>query len=78
MKREFIVNWFAEKGVLTKEELMKDLSVNYFEQGLIDSFAFLELISACEKEYDFKFSDEDFANEDIFTIIGLINCIEKY
>lgn len=77
MKKEFIINWFVEKSTMSKEELEKNLDVNYFEQGLIDSFAFLELITACENEFGVIFSDEDFENDDIFTVSGLISILEK-
>lgn len=77
MKKEFIINWFVEKSTMSKEELEKNLDVNYFEQGLIDSFALLELITACETEFGVTFSDEDFENDDIFTVSGLISILEK-
>lgn len=76
MREEFIINWFAEKSTMSKKELEMNLDINYFEQGLIDSFAFLELITACEEKYGVSFSDDDFANDKIFTISGLIEVLE--
>ena len=76
-KKEFIINWFFEKSMLSREEVEKGLEKNYFEQGLIDSFAFLELISQCEETFGMEFTDEDFSNEDIFTIKGLIDILEQ-
>ncbi len=78
MKKEFVINWFVDKSAMTKDELEKDLNINYMEQGLIDSFAFLELIAACEKKFGFSFSDNDFSDERFFTISGLIETLEKY
>lgn len=78
MKKEFVINWFAEKSTMSQEELERNLEINYFEQGLIDSFSFLELVSACEEKFGITFSDEDFENDEIFTISGLIHILEKY
>lgn len=77
MKKDYVIDWFEEKSTMTRNELEKDLSINYFENGLIDSFAFLELIAACEEKFNIAFSDEDFSNDEIFTIEGLINVLEK-
>lgn len=77
MKKEFVVNWFAENSICTREEIEKDLSVNYFEQGLIDSFAFLKLIAECEEKFGISFSDDDFSNDEIFTISGFISILEN-
>ncbi len=76
-KRDFVLNWFAENGTLSREELEEDTGVNYLELGLIDSFAFLELISTCEEEFGIQFDDDDFQNEDIFTIEGFIGILEN-
>lgn len=77
MKRDFIIKWFAERSILSKDEIEKDICINYFEKGLIDSFAFLELIAECEEKFNITFSDDDFANDTIFTINGLIEILEK-
>ena len=37
MKRDFIIGWFAENSTLSREELEKDLTINYLEAGVIDS-----------------------------------------
>lgn len=77
MVREFIYGWFAEKAGVSADEIGNEPDVNYFEQGLIDSFAFLELIGTCEEKFGMSFSDDDFQDEAIFTISGLIAIIEK-
>ena len=77
MVSEFIYGWFAEKAAVSADEIEKDPDVNYFEKGLIDSFAFLELIATCEEKFGMRFSDDDFQDEAIFTISGLIAIIEK-
>lgn len=76
-KKVFVINWFVENSMLSCDEIETDLSVNYFEQGLIDSFGFLDLINQCEEEFGIEFTDEDFSNENIFTIKGLIDILEQ-
>ena len=77
MKKDFIIGWFAENSTLSREELEKDLTINYIETGVIDSFGFLDLISACEEKLGITFSDDDFSNDKIFTIAGLIDIITE-
>ena len=76
MIREFIVNWFVESSSLSREQIEEDLEVNYIDKGIVDSFAFLELISACEENLEIEFTDDDFSNESIFRIAGIIRIIE--
>lgn len=76
MKKDFILNWFAERSTMSREDLEKDLNLNYLEHRLIDSFAFLDLISTCEDEFNIQFSDDDLQNDEIFTISGLIGILE--
>ena len=47
------------------------------EAGVIDSIGFLDLISACEEKLGIAFSDDDFSNDKIFTIAGLIDIITE-
>jgi len=77
MKKDFIIGWFAENSTLSREELEKDLTINYLESGVIDSFGFLDLISACEEKLEITFNDDDFSDDRIFTIAGLIDIITE-
>lgn len=77
MKKDFIINWFSEKSTMPRKELEENLDINYLEEGLIDSFGFLELIASCERELDVVLSDKDFENDAIFTISGLIAILEQ-
>lgn len=74
MTEEYLINWFVEYGNLKKEQIKTN--DNYIENGYIDSFGFLDLISNCEDYFKVRFSDKDFENEDIFTISGIVRCIE--
>lgn len=77
MKKEFIINWFSGNSTMSRKEIENNMSINYFEEGLVDSFTFMELITACEENFDIQFSNEDFQNDDIFTIQGLVQILEK-
>lgn len=77
MKKDFIIGWFTENSTLSREELEKDLTINYLESGVIDSFGFLDLISACEEKLGITFNDDDFSDDRIFTIAGLIDIITE-
>ncbi len=78
MKKEFVLEWFEKNSTMTREELENNLEINYLEEGLIDSFGFLELISACEEQLGISFNDDDFANDEMFTLSGLIATLEEY
>lgn len=75
MKKDLIIGWFTENSTLSREELEKDLTINYLEAGVIDSFGFLDLISTCEEKLGITFSDDDFSDDKIFTISGLIDIV---
>ena len=77
MKREFIINWFLNNSTLSEADIEKNMEENFFDLGIIDSFGFLELIGECEEKLDIAFDDEDFQNDSIFTIKGLIGLVEK-
>lgn len=77
MIRDFIVKWFVENGSLSKEQIDESMDKNYLEMGIVDSFGFLRLISACEEDLGLEFMDDDFANDQIFTINGMIGIMEE-
>lgn len=75
MTIEYIIKWFVEHST-EGEEIKGKTDDNYLTSGFIDSFGFLELISYCEEEYNIEFSDDDFANDAIFSIKGLAQIID--
>ena len=72
----WITEWFVSNANYEKE-LQKKNRINYIENGLIDSFGFIQLIADIEEEFGFSFSDEDFEKEETFFIEGLIQVIEE-
>lgn len=77
MIKNWIYEWFAKNSGVKKDELNLYENKNYLTEGLIDSFGFLSLISACEEELSMEFLDDDFSDDDIFTINGLAKIIAE-
>lgn len=77
MEKDFVRDWFVQRGAVTQEEMDHAMDQNYLEQGWIDSFGFLELIETCEQKFKMTFSDDDFSDEKIFTVSGLIEILKK-
>lgn len=75
MIREWIIEWFINNSAVQKEDINLYMDKNYLEVELIDSFGFLALIGACEEKFAISFTEEDFSNDSIFTIEGLIKII---
>lgn len=74
MIKEWIINWFSENGNVESEI---DYDCNYIDMELIDSFAFINLISDCEEHFNIIFDDADFESNIIFSVNGLVKCIEE-
>ena len=72
---KWVVEWFVDNGGSVKEEIYTNMQENYIENGLVDSFGFLQLIADIEEKYKFVFEDSDFENEKLFVIEGLIEVI---
>lgn len=77
MVKEWIVNWFVENTGVTKEDIILNLNVSYFEKKWLDSYAFINFISDIEEKFDISFSNEEFQNREFATIEGLACIIER-
>ncbi len=71
MVSNFVINWFKEHSAMA-EDIVNHLDDNYLTNGYIDSFGFLDLIASSEEKFSIKLSDDDFANDSIFTVNGLV------
>lgn len=71
--RTWIIAWFEQNSDISNADI--DETKNYVENGWIDSFQFLDLISTIEEEFGVDFSDDDFAREELLTIKGIIEII---
>ena len=77
MIKKWIINWFVTNSGMLEEEILVNTDKNFLEIGLIDSFGFLGLISACEEELNIVFSEDDFLKDQIFTISGIVKIISE-
>lgn len=59
---------------MTDEELLR---VAYLEQGLIDSFQLIEMISKLESDFFIRFSAEELESEDFRELLGVIKIIKE-
>jgi acyl carrier protein len=55
----------------------KLLSIAYLDEGLIDSFQVIEMITRLEEKLKIKFSSHDLASEKFRTLKGVSEIIEK-
>lgn len=63
-------NWFKKK------DKKINLNHNFIKNNTIDSFDLMELISFCEKKYDFKFENKDLDIEKFNSIKNIIKIIK--
>lgn len=71
--RTWLLEWFEDNSDVLSANIKED--ENYVESGWIDSFQFLDLISAVEERFGVFFSDDDFAKEKLLTIRGMMEII---
>lgn len=76
MVQEWVIKWFEKKAKISREDILRNLNAGYLEEAYIDSMGFIELIGEIEDHFGIQFSDEDFLDEKILTISGLISKIE--
>tara|TARA_B100001996_G_C18503982_1_gene532582 strand:+ start:15 stop:263 length:249 start_codon:yes stop_codon:yes gene_type:complete len=68
---------FIKKSLKNKKINNENLKKNYFQEGLMDSFQLMVLISNLEKHYNIKFTNNEFENNKFFTILGISNIVSK-
>ena len=68
---------FIQKKLNNKKIITKNLKKNYFQEGILDSFQLMLLISTLEKNYDIKFSNKEFEDKNFLTIYGISNIVAK-
>lgn len=76
-KEQWVINWFVENASIEYQIIEQNIQSNYIEEGMIDSFGFIQLISDIEEEFKMSFDDDDFMDENIFTIKGISEKIEE-
>lgn len=54
-----------------------DEKTDLFEQGLVDSFGFVELVKFLEKEFEIRFSDEELFSYQLNTLTNITDMVTK-
>lgn len=73
---QWLVNWFVKRTGQTGPEIEARITENYFETGLIDSFAFIELVADLEDAFAFEFDNEAFEDRSFASIQGLAKIVQ--
>ncbi len=76
MAKNWIIEWFVGKGI-SEDEVKSSSSENYLELEWIDSFGFLELMSAVEENFGFEFTEDAINDDRIFTVDGFAEIVEE-
>jgi acyl carrier protein len=48
-----------------------------FQEGLIDSFGFIELVSFLEKTFGIKFEDKEFTSNSLNTVTNIVATVKR-
>ena len=75
--KEFVVEYFEQRGVDgidSEEELLR---FRYLERRIIDSLGIIELITSLENRFDIRFSPEEMQSAEFGTMGGLIGIIKR-
>lgn len=73
--KEFVTDYIQREYTVPED---KDImTLNYIEEGYIDSMAFIQFISTIEDEYDIEFEVEDIENPDLRIVGNLIDFIKS-
>ena len=75
--RNWLIDWFDNHSSLSAAELEAASKEDYLKKGIIDSFAFVALISDIDDEYDITFTNEDFLDSRFSNIDGLAAMISE-
>ena len=75
--RKWLIDWFSNHSSLSASELEVASKDDYLKRGIIDSFAFVTLISDIDDEYDITFTNEDFLEPRFSSIDGLAAMISE-
>ncbi|HIQ89862.1 TPA: acyl carrier protein [Candidatus Galligastranaerophilus faecipullorum] len=76
MIKDWIINWLEKNSNVTKEIIKKNLNENYFNQGWVDSFTFINFISDLEEHFQITFTNSEFQDKNFSTINGLTEIIK--
>ena len=59
-------------------EILENLEVNLVEEGIIDSLAIMQIVSALEQEYEIEFDPDDVTPETFANAQAIWNVVQGY
>lgn len=75
MVKEFIVDYIQREYTVPAE--VDIMTLNYVEEGYVDSLGFVQFIAILEDEFNIQFSEEEMRNPDIKIVGKLISLVES-
>ena len=73
--KEFVTEYIQRE--YTVPENVDIMTLNYIEEGYIDSMGYIQFVSTIEDEFDIEFDVEDIGNPDMQIVGKLVEFIEK-
>jgi acyl carrier protein len=74
---DWLMAYFSKKNDLSEYDNEVLPQLNYFDEGLIDSFGIIELVMNIEKDFKVKFPNDAFQDRRFSTLQGLAEIIEE-
>tara|TARA_Y100001935_G_scaffold254070_1_gene261992 strand:- start:4081 stop:4320 length:240 start_codon:yes stop_codon:yes gene_type:complete len=72
-----IENWIKDWFITKSPEIDLGSDQNFFEEGAVDSFGVMELITDLEEHFKITFSQEEFQDKRFTSISGLSEIIRQ-
>jgi len=66
------------KEIKPSKDMEIKMDTDLFETGILDSFGMIEYLSAVEKEFNIKISNEDLIPQNLWSIEASIQTVRKY
>lgn len=74
MVKEFVIDYIQREYTVPAE--VDIMTLNYVEEGYVDSLGFVQFIAILEDEFGIQFSEEEMSNPDIKIVGKLISLVE--
>ena len=72
-EKNWLIRWVFERD----SGIQINGNFNLLYSGAVDSFGFIELVQAIEENFNIRFVEDDFTNQENFTIDSLAALISK-
>jgi acyl carrier protein len=74
--RATITDYLSNKFAVNLGDSIND-QTDLFQEGLIDSFGFVELVSFLEKTFEIRFEDRELTFDSLNTVSNIVSSVEK-